>query len=263
MGSAVGGLISGGLGLAGSLLGGREARKGQEAAADAARFIPTNISTPFGSVNASMGNISATIPDELQQQYQGLLGFGQQRLQQAQDPAASLNFLNQSFGPELERQRLAQESRLFNQGLLGSTAGALQTEGLRTAQNQALLGAALSERDTAYSQGLGFLSGALDIANLPQSLISLSGNIGAQQASAGANVGNALAAAAQSRGNSINSIFSGLGQAAGSFIGRQQAPQPSPYLLGGTFLPNSQPAFQGTSSFSAPSAGFSGVTSFR
>jgi hypothetical protein len=199
----------------------REQRKGAEAAADAARFRPTDITTPFGSVDASMGDVSATLSPELQRQYEGLLSFGQQRLQQAQDPTASLGFLSRAFGPELERQRLAQESRLFNQGLLGSTTGQRSIEGLRTAQNQALLGAALTERDTATSQGLGLLSGALDISNLPSNLIATSGNIGSQQAAAGANVGQGLAAAANSRANSISSIFSGLGQAAGAFIGRQ------------------------------------------
>lgn len=225
----------------GGFLGGREARKGAEAAADAARFVPTDITTPFGSVDATRGAISATLPAELQQQYQGLLGFGQQRLQQAQDPTASLGFLSRAFGPELERQRLSQESRLFNQGLLGSTTGERSIEGLRTAQNQALLGAALAERDTAYSQGLGLLSGALDIANLPQSLIALSGNIGSQQASAGANVGQALATAAQSRGNAINSIFSGLGQAAGAFIGRQPQQQALPPLIFSGATPGTVP----------------------
>lgn len=218
----------------GGYLGGREARKGAEAAADAARFVPTDITTPFGSVDASRGSITATLPEELQQQYQGLLSFGQQRLAQAQDPSASLGFLSRTFGPQLERQRLQQESRLFNQGLLGSTAGSLQTEALRQGQNQALLEAALAERDTAYSQGLGLLSGALDISNLPQSLIGLSGNIGSQQASAGAAAGQALAQAANMRGRQINSIFSGLGQAAGAFLNRPTTPQPpSPIMYMG------------------------------
>lgn len=199
----------------------RQQRKGAEAAADAARFMPTDISTPFGSVDASMGDVSATLSPELQRQYEGLLGFGQERLQAARSPQAALGFLGQAFGPQLERQRLSQESRLFNQGLLGSTTGALQREALSTGQNQALLQAALAEQQNAYSQGLGLLGGALDISNLPSNLIATSGNIGSQQAAAGANVGQGLAAAANSRANSINSIFAGLGQAANAFSGRQ------------------------------------------
>jgi len=199
----------------------REQRKGAEAAANAARFVPTDISTPFGSVDASMGDVSATLSPELQRQYEGLLGFGQERLQAARSPEAALGFLGRSFGPQLERQRLSQESRLFNQGLLGSTTGALQTEALATGQNQALLQAALAEQQNAYSQGLGLLGGALDISNLPSNLIATSGNIGSQQAAAGANVGQGLAAAANSRANSINSIFAGLGQAANAFSERE------------------------------------------
>jgi len=214
-------IIGAGISAVGGLLSAREQRRGAEAAANAARFRPTDITTPFGSVDASMGDVSATLSPELQRQYEGLLGFGQERLQAARSPQAALGYLGQAFGPELERQRLSQESRLFNQGLLGSTAGALQTEALATGQNQALLEAALSEQQNAYSQGLGLLSGALDISNLPSSLIATSGNIGSQQAAAGANVGQGLAAAANTRSNSISSIFAGLGQAAGSFVGRQ------------------------------------------
>lgn len=225
MGSAIaGGLISGGLGLVGSAIAGREQRKGMEAAAEASRFVPTDINTPFGSVDASRGSVTATLPQELQQQYEGLLGFGAQRLEQARSPEQALGFLRQTFSPELQRQQASQESRLLNQGLLGSTTGQLQTQALREAQNQALMQGALEEQQAAYSQGLGLLGGALDIANLPQNLIGLSGNIGSQQASAGANVGQALSQAANARGRSINSIFSGLGQAAGAFVSRPQTP---------------------------------------
>ncbi len=220
---------------AGGYLASREQRKGAEAAADAARFRPTDINTPLGGVIAREGSFSANLSPELQQQYRGLLDFGRQRLEQARSPEASLEFLQESFGPQLERQRSQQESRLFNQGLLGSTTGALQTEGLRTAQNQSLLQAALAEQQNAYSQGLGLLSGALDIGGVTQGLLGTSGNISSQQASAGAQQGQALAAAANSRANSISSIFSGLGQAAGAFIQpQQQVPQalPTPIFSG-------------------------------
>lgn len=248
---ALGAIIGGGLSLAGSLLGGREARKGAEAAAEASRFVPTDITTPFGSVEASRGSVSATLPAELQNLYQGLLSSGQQTLAQAETPEAALGFLRRTYGPELERQRLSQESRLFNQGLLGTTAGGLQTQALREAQNQALLEGTLGAQQQLQAQGLGLLGSALDVTNLPQSLIGLSGNIGAQQASAGAQAGRFMAQAADARGRSINSIFSGLGQSIGSFVGRQPATQPQG-LMGGTFLPNAGSAFSGASSFPPP-----------
>ena len=269
MGSAVGGLISGGLGLVGSVLGGREQRRGMEAAAEASRFVPTDITTPFGSVDASRGSVSATLPSELQNLYQGLLSSGQQTLSRAETPEAALGFLRRTYGPELERQRLAQESRLFNQGLLGTTAGAEQTRALREAQNQALLEGTLGAQQQFQSQGLGLLGSAFDVANLPQSLIALSGNIGAQQASAGAQAGRFMAEAASARGRSINSIFTGLGQGIGSFIGSQSAQQPltqTQGLFGGTFLPNAGSAFSGAGSFPPPPqfqplGGFGGTTS--
>ena len=64
----------------------------------------------------------------------------------AQTPEASLGFLERAFGPQLAQARAAQENRLFNQGLLGSTAGGLQTEALSRGQQGALLEGALQQQ---------------------------------------------------------------------------------------------------------------------
>ena len=219
MGSAVGGLISGGLGLAGSILGGREQSAGMEAAANAARFRPVDINTPLGSVDASSGAYNATLTPELQQRMQGLLGMSSQQLQAAQSPQAGFDYISQLYGPQLQRQQASQESRLFNQGLLGSTTGGIQTEALNRAQNQALLEAGMAQQNQSFERGLGLLGSALEIGAIPGQQIATSGNISSGQAAAGANAGRYMAAGGTQRGNQIASIFSGLGQAAGDFIG--------------------------------------------
>jgi len=218
MGSAVGGLISGGLGLAGSILGGREQSAGMEAAAEASRFRPMDINTPLGSVDASLGGYTASLSPDLQQRMRGLLGMSDVQLQAAQSPQAGFDYISQLYGPQLERQRSSQESRLFNQGLLGTTTGGLQTEALGRAQNQALLEAGMAQQNQSFERGLGLLGTALDIGNIPSQQIATSGNISSGVSAAGANAGRFMSQAGTARGNQIASIFSGLGQAAGGFI---------------------------------------------
>jgi len=222
-------LIGGGLGLAGSFLGGREQRKGMEAAAEAARFRPMDITTPLGGVDASETGYTASLSPELQQRMQGLLGMSSQQLQAAQSPQAGFDYISQLYGPQLERQRASQESRLFNQGLLGTTTGGLQTEALSRAQNQALLEAGMAQQNQSFERGLGLLGSALDIGNIPSQQIATSGNISSGVSAAGANAGQFIAQGGAQRGNQIASIFSGLGQAAGGFIGRND---PANYLIG-------------------------------
>ena len=103
---------------------------------------------------------------QFQEQAQGLLGRAQQQFDISRDPQAAIDFQRQVYGPELERQRLSQESRLFNQGLLGSTTGALQQEATRTAQNQALLRGAQQQQAQAFQQGQGLFGQALGLQEL-------------------------------------------------------------------------------------------------
>jgi len=98
---------------------------------------------------------------QFQQQAQGLLGRAQNQLDIASDPQSALEYQQRVFGPELERQRLSQESRLYNQGLLGSTTGALQQQATREGQTQALLQGAQQQQQQAFQQGQGLLSQAL------------------------------------------------------------------------------------------------------
>lgn len=84
----------------------------------------------------------------------------------AATPEASLGFLERAYGPQLERARAQQESRLLNQGLLGSTTGGLQTEALRRAQQQALMEGALQQQQFQGNLGQGLLGSALNTRQL-------------------------------------------------------------------------------------------------
>ena len=98
---------------------------------------------------------------QFQDQGQGLLGRAQNQLDIASDPQAAMQYQQDVYGDQLERQRLSQESRLYNQGLLGSTTGALQQEATMKGQNQALMEGAQNMQQQAFQRGSGLLSQAL------------------------------------------------------------------------------------------------------
>jgi len=118
-----------------------------------------------GELQQASQDVLAQAP-QFQQQAQGLLGRAQSQFNIARDPQAAINFQREAYGPELERQRLSQESRLFNQGLLGSTTGALRQEATRAGQNQALIRGAQGQQEQAFQQGLGLLGQATGLQQL-------------------------------------------------------------------------------------------------
>ena len=118
-----------------------------------------------GGLQSAAQNVLSQAP-RFQEQAQGLLGRAQSQFDIARDPQAAIDFQRQAYGPELERQRLSQESRLLNQGLLGSTTGQLQQEATRTAQNQALIRGAQQQQQQAFQQGQGLLGQAVGLEQL-------------------------------------------------------------------------------------------------
>lgn len=125
----------------------------------------TSLIGQTGGLQSTAQDVLSLAP-QFQKQAQGLLGRAQQQFDIARDPQSALAFQRDIYGPELERQRLSQESRLFNQGLLGSTTGALQQEATRTAQNQALLRGAQQQQAQAFQQGQGLLGQALNLQQM-------------------------------------------------------------------------------------------------
>src|SRR6056297_1610080 len=145
------------------------------------QFQPFDVQSTLGSFTTEGQNVNAQLSPELQQLYSGLLGQIPGQMQQAQSPQAALSFLSGQFAPQFQRQQASQESRLFNQGLLGSTTGQLQTQGLREAQNQALVQNALSAQQQAFQRGQGLLGSALQLGAAPLGLAQLGGQFGARQ----------------------------------------------------------------------------------
>jgi len=145
------------------------------------QFQPFDVQSTLGSFTTEGQNVNAQLSPELQQLYSGLLGQIPGQMQQAQSPQAALSFLSGQFAPQFQRQQASQESRLFNQGLLGSTTGQLQTQGLREAQNQALVNSALQAQNQAFQRSQGLLGSALQIGQQPLSLAGIGGEFGSQQ----------------------------------------------------------------------------------
>jgi len=145
---------------------------------DPLQYQPFNVQSALGQAQFGDGSANVQLSPELQQAYSGLLGASQQRLGQAQDLQGTLGFLGRVTQPQFERQQLSQESRLFNQGLLGSTTGQLQQQGLRKAQNQTLLQNALQTQAQQTQQAQGLLGSALQTAQGPLALGQFGANLG-------------------------------------------------------------------------------------
>ena len=143
-----------------------------------AQFNPFGVQSALGQARFSDGRANLQLSPELQQSFSGLLRDSQQRLAQSQDLQGTLGFLGRTTQPQFERQQLSQEARLFNQGLLGSTTGQLQQQGLREAQNQALLQNALQAQGQQTQQGIGLLGSALQVGQQPLALGQFGANLG-------------------------------------------------------------------------------------
>jgi len=183
---------------------------------DSLDYQPFNVSSVLGSAKTQDQKISAQLSPELQQIYSGLLGQIPGQFQQAASPEAALNFLSSQLAPQFQRQQASQESRLFNQGLLGSTTGQLQTQGLRQAQNQALIENALQAQNQAAQRGTGLLGSALKLGAAPLGLAELGGQFGARQLQA--DEGTA-AIKQQADANQAN-FFASLVSSGSQFLGR-------------------------------------------
>lgn len=110
---------------------------------------------------------------------EGLLGQfqGQDFGNMAQD---QFDLLSSIGSRDREQQRLSLENRLFNQGLLGSTAGANQLTAFQEGQANASLGREVAARDfanqfrnTLFQQGLQSLGGVTTLDSLGMAPIGL------------------------------------------------------------------------------------------
>ena len=158
---------------------------------DPLSFSPRSVQTGVGTAAFGKdGDAYSKLSPELQQIFTGLLGRSQDQAQLAQSPQASLQFLQEQYNPMFQEQQTGLESRLFNQGLLGSTSGTMQQRELRQGQNQALMQQAMQQQQQAQQNSQGLLSQAIGLKQLPGQQIGLGSQLGqpylqAQEGTAG------------------------------------------------------------------------------
>jgi hypothetical protein len=201
------------------------------------QFRPGSFTGPLSSTRVTQGgDIVSQASPALQQAMGGLFGAGGQLLGAGTEAATSdfsdlvseeLSTLRELAQPAEEQAAASTASRLFNQGVLGSTGGALQMQSLQEAQQQADLQRQLQALNRAQQQqqfglqqvgaGQSLFGGAADLGAIPRE--------GAQAALepsrimaeiAAGNERRALQARESQRGflgDTIGSVASGLGSA--------------------------------------------------
>lgn len=137
---------------AASIIGGiyanKQAKKAVGAATDQANMayqqsLPQQYTGMFGGYDPDTGEFLNQDMQNLMQQYMDRRGQTAAQIQDLDPMELQQQLYNQQLGllaPEQERQSLAQESRLLQQGRLGSTGGAGQMQALQEAQGQQRLG---------------------------------------------------------------------------------------------------------------------------
>ena len=140
------------LNAAASIIGGlyanKQAKKAVGAATDQANMayqqsLPQQYTGMFGGYDPDTGEFLNQDMQNLMQQYMDRRGQTAAQIQDLDPMELQQQLYNQQLGllaPEQERQSLAQESRLLQQGRLGSTGGAGQMQALQEAQGQQRLG---------------------------------------------------------------------------------------------------------------------------
>ena len=206
--------------LIGPILGGimqnraaKKAAAAQTAAGEQAyrRSLPKGVAGMFGgfTYDDASQQASMTLSPEMQAQYDALMGRAGATAQQIQDLdplELQQQLYSQQLGllaPEQERQSLAQESRLLQQGRLGSTGGAGQMQALQEAQGQQRLGLLSSSYATAQNtldsmrqREMMDRQAALGIGNLPLAYADVSRGMAGLAGAGGQYAGNAAQTAA-------------------------------------------------------------------
>ena len=134
--------------LIGGIMTNRAAKKAAEQQRQAGeqayqRSLPRGVSGLFGTFGYDeQGGSTMALSGDLQSQFDALMGRAGQTGQQIQDLnplELQKSLYEQQYGllqPQQERETLEQESRLLQQGRLGSTGGAGQMQALQEAQGQ-------------------------------------------------------------------------------------------------------------------------------
>jgi len=205
--------------IASSLIGGimtnRAAKKAAEAQRQAGeqayqRSLPRNVQGLFGNFSYDeQGGSTMALSGDLQSQYDALMGRAGQTGQQIQDLnplELQQSLYDQQYGllqPQQEQEMLAQESRLLQQGRLGSTGGAGQMQALQEAQGQQRAGllansyaTAQQTMDSMRQREAMDTQNALAIGQLPMNYANTSAQMAGLMGGASQYAGNAQQEAA-------------------------------------------------------------------
>jgi len=205
--------------IASSLIGGimtnRAAKKAAEAQRQAGeqayqRSLPRNVQGLFGNFSYDeQGGSTMALSGDLQSQYDALMGRAGQTGQQIQDLnplELQQSLYDQQYGllqPQQEQEMLAQESRLLQQGRLGSTGGAGQMQALQEAQGQQRAGLlansyaiAQQTMDSMRQREAMDTQNALAIGQLPMNYANTSAQMAGLMGGASQYAGNAQQEAA-------------------------------------------------------------------
>jgi len=174
------------LNAAASIIGGiyanKQAKKAVGAATDQANMayqqsLPQQYTGMFGGYDPDSGEFLNQDMQNLMQQYMDRRGQTAAQIQDLDPMELQQQLYNQQLGllqPEQERQALAQESRLLQQGRLGSTGGAGQMQALQEAQGQQRLGLlsnsyqqAQATQDAMRQREMQDLATMMQIGNIP------------------------------------------------------------------------------------------------
>ena len=186
--------------LVSSYFADRAAKKGVAAAqgyADATAFKPYDVAGLLGGVKFEDGSAEAYLSPAIEAQFEALIaqaqGYGEQ-IQEFDPQALQSDLYSEQqalFAPAQEQDRLALESRLLQQGLLGSTTGSLRSEALLGAQSQQNLArqtVAFEQAQQAQNNLLSgqesAITGLLNLANQTEGMFGTGADLGRVQSEA-------------------------------------------------------------------------------
>ena len=197
---------------AASIIGGiyanKQAKKAVGAATDQANMayqqsLPQQYTGMFGGYDPDSGEFLNQDMQNLMQQYMDRRGQTAAQIQDLDPMELQQQLYNQQLGllqPEQERQSLAQESRLLQQGRLGSTGGAGQMQALQEAQGQQRLGLL----SNSYATAQGTLDSMRQREMQDLATMMQIGNIPGQYAGQSMNLAKLRGANAWNRANMIS-----------------------------------------------------------
>jgi hypothetical protein len=235
--------------LGASVLGGifanKQAKKAQSAANEAAQFAyeqsrPQNYQGMFGGYDTGTGEYLNEDMQAMMQQFMDRRGQTAAQIQDLNPLELQQSLYNQQLGllqPEQERQALAQESRLLQQGRLGSTGGAGQMQALQEAQGQQRLGLlsnsyqqAQQTQDAMRQREMQDLAAIMQLGSIPGQYAGQSLNFANQRAGAAFNAAQMRSGAALGRAGATAGM---IGSALQGFNSQEGMKFTNPFARGG------------------------------